>query len=70
MDRRTGTGAHRLIVHHNFRMLQADVFVVDGQTVDAAFGRRDPPGHPGRIDHALHQAHYEFAVAGFASTLG
>jgi hypothetical protein len=69
MDRRTGTGAHRRIVHR-IGMLQASVFVVDGQTVDAAFGRRDPPGHPGRVDHALHQALHEFAIAGFVSTLG
>ena len=56
MDRGNGMDAHCLIVHHNARMLQTDVFVVDGQTVDAAFGRRDPAGHPGRVDHALHQA--------------
>src|SRR5258708_2548119 len=44
------------------RSLKLDVFVFDREVVDAALGRRDPAGHPARLDHALHEGMDEGAV--------
>src|SRR5258708_36317165 len=44
------------------RSVKLDVFVFDREVVDAALGRRDPAGHPARLDHALHEGMDEGAV--------
>src|SRR5258706_4382188 len=43
--------------------LQMNILVIDCEVVDAAVGRRDPGRHLAGLDHLLHQALHEAAVA-------
>src|SRR5437868_5793805 len=44
------------------RSVKVDVFVLDGEIVDAALGRRDPAGYASRLNDSFHQRANEGSI--------